>query len=215
MDLSYVSDNWGDILDRTWQHVLLAGIPLLIGLAIALPLGWLATRVKWLKPLLIGGSGLLYTIPSLALFIVMPIILGTKILSPLNVIGAMTLYTLALLVRTVTDGLDAVPATVNQAATAIGYSRIKRFLGVELPLAVPVIASGLRVAAVSNVSIVSVATLIGVPNLGYYLQDGYQREYWTEIWVGIIGCLILALLFDVVIQLGARLLTPWQRARRA
>ncbi|KNX35996.1 ABC transporter permease [Luteipulveratus halotolerans] len=215
MDWSYIGDNWSDILDRAWQHTQLAGIPLIIGLLIALPLGWLGQRVRWLKPVLLSGSGLLYTIPSLVLFVVMPIFLGTKILDPVNVIAAMTLYTLALLVRTVTDGLEAVPESTRQAATAIGYPPLKRFLGVELPLAVPVIASGLRVAAVSNVSIVSVAALLGIPQLGYYLTDGYKREYWTEIWVGIGACVILALLFDLVIQLIARALTPWLRARTA
>lgn len=210
--MNYFLDNWQEVLHRVWQHTQLAGIPLLIGLALALPLGWLAhSRPRW-RNLMVAGSGLLYTIPSLALFIVMPIILGTKILSPWNVIVAMTIYTVALLVRTVTDGLDAVPSTVTQAATAMGMTRLKRLIKVDLPLAIPVISSGLRVAAVSNVSIVSVAALIGVPQLGYYLTDGYQRGYGDEIAVGIVGCLLLALAFDVVIQLVARMLTPWRKA---
>lgn len=215
VDLSYVSDNWSDILHRAWQHALLAGIPLLVGLVIALPLGWWARRSAAARPVLLGGSGLLYTIPSLALFVVMPVILGTKILSPLNVIVAMALYTLALLVRTVADGLSAVPDDVAQAATAMGFGPVRRFFSVDLPLAVPVIASGLRVAAVSNVSIVSVASLLGVSQLGYYLTNGYQRSYWIEVWVGVVGCLALALIFDAVIQLAARSLTPWLRARAA
>lgn len=210
--MNYIADHWSDILQRAWQHTLLSGIPLLIGLALALPLGWLAhSRPRW-RGVMVAGSGLLYTIPSLALFIVMPIILGTRILSPWNVIAAMAVYTVALLVRTVADALDAVPTPVTQAATAMGMTRFKRLLKVDLPLAVPVIASGLRVAAVSNVSIVSVASLIGVSQLGYYLTDGYQRQYGTEIAVGIIGCLLLALAFDAVIQLVARMLTPWRKA---
>ncbi|WP_265446153.1 ABC transporter permease [Flexivirga meconopsidis] len=213
--MSYVSDNWSDIVHRAWQHAVLAGLPLLIGLAIALPLGWWARRSTRLRPFLIGGAGLLYTIPSLALLIVMPVILGTKILSPWNVIVAMTLYTLALLVRTVADGLSAVPGDVEQAATAMGYTPVKRFFGVDLPLAIPVIAGGLRVAAVSNVSIVSVASLLGVSQLGYYITNGYQRSYSIEVWVGIIGCLVLALLFDLIIQLVSRALTPWLRVRGA
>ena len=145
------------MLDLAVRHLYLAGVPLLIGLLLALPLGWLARRYRPLYPPLIIGTGLLYTIPSLALFILMPGFIGTQILDPVNVLIAMTVYTIALLVRTVADGLGAVPDDVNQAATAMGYGRVARFFKVELPLAVPVISAGLRVAAVSNVSIVSVA----------------------------------------------------------
>ncbi|YAL83553.1 ABC transporter permease [Dermacoccaceae bacterium W4C1] len=212
MDLGYVRENAGDIATRAFLHAEMAGLPLIFGLLLALPLGWLARRSSWAKPLLLSGSGLLYTIPSLALFVVMPLILGTSILSGWNVVAAMTLYTLALLVRTVVEGLDAVPEQVRQAAEAMGYTPLRRFISVELPLAVPVIAQGLRVAAVSNVSIVSVAALLGVKQLGFYLTDGYQREYWTEIWVGVIAILVLAVLFDVVIQLLERSLTRWRRA---
>jgi osmoprotectant transport system permease protein len=107
-----------------------------------------------------------------------------------------------------------VPDVVNQAATAMGYTRVARFFRVELPLAVPVIAAGLRVAAVSNVSIVSVASLIGVSQLGYLLSDGYQRGFATELVVGILACVILALVFDGLIVLADRVLTPWQRVGR-
>jgi osmoprotectant transport system permease protein len=163
-------------------------------------------------PLIVGGSGLLYTIPSLALFILMPLVLGSKILDAINVYVAMTIYTVALLVRSVVDALGSVPESTALAATAMGYRRFGRALAVELPLAVPVLASGLRVAAVSNVSIVSVASLIGYPQLGYYLTDGYQRSFPLEIGVGIVGCVLLALIFDLVIRGAEWLLTPWARA---
>jgi osmoprotectant transport system permease protein len=182
-----------------------------VGLVLALPLGWVARRYRRLYGVIIAGSGLLYTIPSLALFILMPLVLGTRILDSLNVYVAMTLYTLALLVRTVADGLGAVPDATRQAATAMGFTGLKRLVKVDLPLAVPVIASGLRVAAVSNVSIVSVASLVGFPQLGYYLTDGYQRTFPTEIVVGIVSCVLLALVFDTVIRAGAWAATPWQR----
>lgn len=210
--MTWVWEHLGDIGGYAVAHALLAGIPLLVGLVLALPLGWLARRNPRLAPLVIGGSGLLYTIPSLALFILMPLILGTQILDPLNVYVAMTIYTLALLVRTVADGLGAVSESTRQAATAMGYRGLGRALAVELPLAVPVVASGLRVAAVSNVSIVSVASLIGYPQMGYYLTDGYQRTFPLEIAVGMVGCLLLALAFDLAIRAGAWALTPWQRA---
>jgi osmoprotectant transport system permease protein len=210
--VSWVWDHLGDIGGYAVAHALLAGIPLLVGLAIALPLGWSARRRPRLAPLVIGGSGLLYTIPSLALFILMPLLLGTQILNSLNVYVAMTIYTVALLVRTVSDGLGAVPPDARASAEAMGYRRLGRAFAVELPLAVPVIAAGLRVAAVSNVSIVSVASLIGYPQLGYYLTDGYQRSFPLEIGVGILGCILLALVFDSVIRAVAWAATPWQRA---
>ncbi|HET8602133.1 MAG TPA: ABC transporter permease [Segeticoccus sp.] len=213
--MSWFLDHTDDVLSYGLQHIYLAGLPLLLGLVISLPIGWLARRYRLLYPPLIAGSGLLFTIPSLALFILLPGILGRSILDPVNVIVAMTIYTVALLVRTVADGLGAVPDDVNQAATAMGYTRVSRFFRVELPLAVPVISAGLRVAAVSNVSIVSVASLIGVSQLGLFLTDGYARSFGTELVVGIVSCIVLALLFDLVIQLATRLLTPWQRVAAA
>ena len=211
--MTWVLDHLGDIARYAGQHSLLAGIPLLVGLVLALPLGWLARRSSRLYGVIIAGSGLLYTIPSLALFILMPLVLGTRILDTANVYVAMTLYTLALLVRTVADGLGAVSESTRQAATAMGFTGLGQLVKVDLPLAIPVIAAGLRVAAVSNVSIVSVSSLVGFPQLGYYLTDGYQRSFPTEIIVGIVGCVLLALAFDTLIRAGAWALTPWQRVR--
>ncbi len=211
--MTWVSDHIGQILSYAGQHALLAGIPLLLGLLIALPLGWTARRYTRFYGIILAVSGLLYTIPSLALFILMPLILGTRILDAANVYVAMTVYTVALLVRTVADGLGAVPDATRQAATAMGFKGPRRFIRVELPLAVPVIAAGMRVAAVSNVSIVSVASLVGFPQLGFFLIEGYQRNFPLEVFVGIVGCLVLALLFDVAIRAGSWAATPWQRVR--
>ncbi|USQ80429.1 ABC transporter permease subunit [Ornithinimicrobium faecis] len=197
------------------QHAYLAGVPLLLGLLISLPLGWVALRRRWLYPPVIVGTGLLYTIPSLALFVLLPGILGTQILDPLNVIVAMTLYTIALLTRTVADGLGSVPDHVRQAATAMGYGPLHRFFAVELPMAVPVISAGLRVAAVSNVSMVSVAALIGVSQLGLLFTDGFSRSAMGPIVIGVLACVLLALLFDLLILAVTRALTPWRRAVRA
>jgi len=209
--VSWFASNWQVVLDLARSHLVLAGLPLVIGLVVALPLGWAAKHWTRSYPAIITTTGLLYTIPSLALFVVMPIILGTKILDPVNVIVAMTIYTVALLARTVADGLRAVPDHIEQAATAMGYRGFRRLFGVELPLAVPVIAAGLRVAAVSNVSIVSVASLIGVSQLGDLLVDGYNRVIWGELVTGILACVILALALDGLIVLGNRALTPWMR----
>ena len=210
--MTWLADNWNTVLTLTWRSLYLAGIPLVLGFVVSIPLGWMASRWSRTYPAIITTTGLLYTIPSLAMFVMMPVLLGTKILDPVNVIVAMTIYTVALLTRTVADGLSSVDPSTRQAAIAMGYGGFARFRAVDLPLAVPVIAAGLRVAAVSNVSIVSVASLIGISQLGYFLTDGYARSFPTEVWVGIIACLLLALVFDLVIQVVSRVLTPWTRA---
>lgn len=192
-------------------HAVLSVIPLVIGLVVAVPLGWLAWRYRLLRTPLVAGTGLLYTIPSLALFILMPLVLGTGILDPLNVVVALSVYTVALLVRTVADGLASVPDEVLQAATAMGIGPSRRFFGVQLPLAVPVIAAGLRVAAVSNVSIVSVAALLGIAQLGSLFTDGFARNFLDPIIVGIVACMVLALALDLAILAVSRAVTPWLR----
>ncbi|QIM22171.1 ABC transporter permease [Phycicoccus sp. HDW14] len=213
--MDWLADNWRTVLDLSLSHLYLAGVPLVVGLVLSLPLGWAAKRWRGSYPAVVTTTGLLYTIPSLALFVIMPLVLGTKILDPVNVVVAMTIYTVALLARTVADGLLSVPDHVEQAATAMGYRGLRRLFGVELPLAVPVIAAGLRVAAVSNVSIVSIASVVGVSQLGNLLVDGYRRIIWGELLTGIVATMVLALLLDLVIQTLARTLTPWRRAAGA
>jgi osmoprotectant transport system permease protein len=212
---NYFQDNQSDVLHWLWNNAWLAGVPLVIGFLLALPLGYLASRYRWIYPPTVTATGLLYTIPSLALFILLPGVLHTKILNPLNVAVALTIYTLALLVRVVADALHAVPEEARNTATAMGYTPRQRLLGVELPLAVPVIAAGLRVAAVSNVSLVSVAAIIGVPQLGQLFTAGFQTFSNAPILLGLILVILLAFAFDAVILLVARALTPWQRVAQA
>jgi osmoprotectant transport system permease protein len=212
---NYFQNNQSDVLHWLWNNAWLAGVPLVIGFLLALPLGYLASRYRWIYPPTVTATGLLYTIPSLALFILLPGVLHTKILNPLNVAVALTIYTLALLVRVVADALHAVPEEARNTATAMGYTPRQRLLGVELPLAVPVIAAGLRVAAVSNVSLVSVAAIIGVPQLGQLFTAGFQTFSNAPILLGLILVILLAFAFDAVILLIARALTPWQRVAQA
>lgn len=209
--MEWATGHLDDIGSYTLQHAWLAGLPLVIGLLLAVPLGWLARRSRWLYSPLVIGTGLLYTIPSLALFILMPLFLGTNILDATNVVVAMTIYTVALLVRTVADALGAVPDSVIASAAAMGLGPVRRFFSVELPLAIPVISAGLRVAAVSNVSIVSVAALIGVPQLGSLFTDGFYRDFLDPIVAGLVACVLLSLLFDLVIVALTWVLTPWLR----
>ncbi len=162
--IGWLTSHAGEVTRLFGWHAWLSVLPLVIGLAISIPLGWLARRFPRAYPPMVGITGLLYTIPSLALFVVLPAILGTRILDPVNVVVALTVYTVALLVRTVADGLGSVPEDVLQAATAMGYRRIRRLLQVELPVAVPVIAAGLRVAAEGEVQVTA-------DKLGYVFQD--------------------------------------------
>ncbi|UUV29395.1 ABC transporter permease [Amycolatopsis roodepoortensis] len=201
------SQFFGDLLD----HVYLSLVPLALGLLIAVLAGWLGHRFAAVRSVLLVVSNLLYTIPSLALFVVIPGIIGSKILDSVNVIVALTVYTAALLVRPVLDALDAVPPHVVAAATALGYKPARRFLAVELPLSVPVLAAGVRVASVSNISLVSVGALIGTGGLGVLFTDGFQREYFSPIVVGIVATLLLALIVDMVLVQLRNVLTPWDR----
>ena len=204
--------NTGMILERGGQHLVLALVPMVLGLLISIPLAQLARQNSALRSVVLTASSLLYTIPSLALFIILPTILGTRILDPLNVVVALTIYAVALLVRAALDAFDSVDADVSQAAQAMGFKPLARFLQVDLPLSLPVMFAGLRVVSVSNISLVSVAALLGVGNLGMLFTDGLQRDFVTEVVVGIIAILVLALLMDAVLVLLERVLTPWERA---
>jgi osmoprotectant transport system permease protein len=211
----WLSRNTHQIIAWTIDHIWLAAVPTVLGLLLALPLGAAAHRYRWSYGVLITIAGLLYTIPSIALFVVLPGLLGTRILDPLNVVVALTLYTVALLVRVVADALDAVPTLVVASATAMGYQPLRSLLTVQLPLAIPVVGAGLRVAAVSNVSLVSVAALLGIPQLGQLFTVGFQLDFFTPIWAGIVLCLVLAGIFDAIIQILVRVSTPWARAVKA
>lgn len=212
MNWSWIPRNLDRVAELTVQHLWLALLPVLLGLVVALPLAWLATRARVIRTVLITVTGLLYTVPSLALIVMLPLVLGIGILNPLNVVVALTIYTVALLVRSIADALDAVPQAVVAAATAMGYTPLRRFVAVELPLAVPVTVAGLRVAAVSNMSLVTVGAIVGLGGLGALFTDGFQRDIPAEILTGIVLVLVLALLVDVALLAIGRAVTPWTRA---
>jgi osmoprotectant transport system permease protein len=200
------------VFQRAGEHLVLALIPMVLGLLIAVPLGQLARRNRTLRAVITTVSSLLYTIPSLALFIILPPILGTRILDPLNVVVALTIYAVALLVRAAMDAFDSVDDDLRMAAVSMGFKPTARFLQIDLPLSLPVLFAGLRVVSVSNISLVSVAALLGVGNLGMLFTDGLQRTFVTEVVVGIIAILLLALVMDTFLVLLEKLLTPWTRA---
>ena len=211
---SYLSNNSDTILAALRQHIWLALLPVLIGFVIALPIGYLGVRFPWLYHPLINTCGILYSIPSLALFVFLPVILGTKVLSPINIVVALTIYTVALLARTVADGLRSVDNLIKEAASAMGYRRLRRLIDVEIPVALPVILAGLRVATVANISLVSVGALIGVGGLGQLFTRGFQLFYTQPIIVGIVLSVVLAGICDLAIVGLQRLVTPWTRYQR-
>lgn len=192
-------------------HLRLSLIPVLLGLLIAVPLGSLIWRRAGLRRFTTLAASIIFTIPSLALFVVLPLIIPTRILDEANVIVALTLYTTALLVRAVPEALDAVPAHVRDAAAAVGYTRLGQLLRVELPLSIPVLTAGLRVVAVSNISMVAVGSVIGIGGLGTWFTEGYQANKSDQIVAGIIAIFVLAVVIDLLILAAGRLATPWSR----
>jgi osmoprotectant transport system permease protein len=209
--MQWFLDNLPQVLSLTCSHLVQAVVPLALSVVIAIPLAQLARLNKGLGAFILSAGSLLYTIPSLALFVILPGILGTKILDFANIIVALTIYAVALLVRSTLDALNSVDDGIRQSATAMGFRPLQRFLAVDLPLSVPVLFSGLRVISVSNISLVTVGALLGIPSLGFFFTDGLQRNFPTEIVVGIAGTLVLALLMDLVLVLLQRVLTPWLR----
>jgi osmoprotectant transport system permease protein len=213
--MRYLLQNFSDIMGFTRTHVYLALLPLLIALVIAIPVGALVRRVSWLRRVTTTVAGIAYTVPSLALFVIIPPIVGIATIDPLNVVIALTVYSVALLVIAVPTALDAVPAAVLDAAEAIGHPPLRRTLTVEFPLAIPIFVANLRVVAVTNISMVTVGALIGVGGLGKLFTQGYQRDYPDEIVAGIIVVLVLALIVDRLLYLLGRWATPWLRVRGA
>lgn len=224
--MNWLSSNLDYVVQLMTLHLLQALIPLVVGTLLALPLARLAVgrrrdgrstegstaAGKVRRATVINSAALLYTIPSLALFVLMPLVLGTSITSLLNVYVALSLYVLAMMVRSAVDAFESVSPITLEAATAMGYTPGRRFWMVELPLAVPVMVAGLRVALVSNISMVSVGAVIGIQSLGTLFTDGLRRNIPSEIIVGIIGTVLLALVLDRALAALGAWNTRWRKA---
>jgi osmoprotectant transport system permease protein len=210
MTWSWISQNGALIWQLTRENLYLGVVPALIGLVISVPVGILAARWRWFYPPMLALFNILYAIPSLALFIALIPAFG---LTDTTVIIALTIFSLCVILPNVVAGLRQVPASVKQAATAMGYGPVRRLATVELPLAVPVIFAGLRIAVVAGISLASIGQLIGVSSLGYLFIDGLQRSFPTEIWVGVVLIVVLALACDLILVAIRRVLTPWTAAR--
>jgi osmoprotectant transport system permease protein len=208
----YLQDRQSELVDATVEHVWITVVSVLAGLAIAFPLALLARRLPRLESTILGVSTGIYTIPSLALF---PLLVPFTGLTPTTVVIGLALYALTVLVRAMLEGLRAVPAEVRESATGLGYGAGKLLFRVELPLALPVIMAGLRVATVSTVALTTVGSLVAYGGLGNLIKDGVNTNFRAELFAAAVLCVVLAIVLDVLIVLAQRLLTPWTRGAQA
>lgn len=208
--MTWVLDNLDLIAELSLQHLRQSAIAIVFGFILSLPIGWVAFRFTPLRGPVLTTIGLLYTIPSFALFAVLSLF-GVPYLSETNLVIALTIYAIAIMTRSVTDGLASVNDVTRNAAVAVGFGPLRRFWTVDFPLAGPVILAGLRVTAVSTISLATVGTLIGVQNLGYLFTNGSQREIVAEVLAGVVAVVVIALVIDLLLVLLGRALMPWTR----
>ena len=211
VDWQWVGDHLDDIRNAAQTHVVLTVQVVVLGVLIALPLSLAASRRPLLRSIVLGVSSVLYTIPSLAAFALL--IPYTGLTSRWTVLIPLVSYTLVVLVRNFVSGLDAVPAEASAAADGMGFSNRQRVLRVELPLALPAIMAGVRLATVSTIGLVTVSAIIGQQSLGLLIRDGLERDFRTLIVVGAGLALLMAVAADLLLSAISRALTPWRRAR--
>lgn len=212
--MNWYLNNSAQVWALTASHLAIAVPAILATLVISLPIGWLAARYRWSRATLLTLCALLYTIPSLPLLIFLPALLGTGLRDTVNVIVALTLYGIAIQVGVTATALAGIERGPIEAARAIGYASWRRFWEVDVLLALPEILAGLRVVAVSTVSLVTVSAVLGTPNLGQLFTNGIQRGLVAEIVTGIVFTVGIALILDAIIAATSWLFAPWNRARR-
>ena len=210
--VQYLQDRQSELVDATVEHIWITVASVLLGVVVAFPLALLARRLPRLESTILGVSTGIYTIPSLALF---PLLVPFTGLSATTVVIGLALYALTILVRAILEGLRAVPDEVRESATGLGYGATKLLFRVELPLALPVIMAGLRVAAVSTVALTTVGSLVAYGGLGNLIKDGVNTNFRAELLAAAVLCVVLAVVLDVVIVLLQRVLTPWTRGVEA
>lgn len=207
----YLRDRHGDLTSALGQHLQITAWSIVVSVLIAFPLALLARRLPRLQGLILGTSTMIYTIPSLALF---PILVPFTGISMKTVVIGLALYALTILVRSMLAGLTGVPDEVRESAVGLGYGRTRLLVRVELPLALPVIMAGLRVATVSTVALTTVGTLVSYGGLGNLIRDGVQNDFKAEILAASVLCVLLAVVLDAVIVGVQWLATPWTHGRR-
>jgi osmoprotectant transport system permease protein len=207
----WIIDNLDEIAQRLGEHLVMVVAAVVIGFVISFGLAVIARRWRAMYGPILAVTGTLYAIPSLALFVLFIPITG---LSLTTGVIALVFYTLLILVRNIVVALDGVSPEVIEAASGMGYSPRQRFWRVELPIAMPVIIAGLRIATVTTIGLVTITTFIGLGGLGYLIiNSGTQRFFPTSIYVGVFLCVMLAVIADVGLSWIQRRLTPWARAR--
>ncbi|MEZ0577782.1 ABC transporter permease [Nocardioides sp. MH1] len=204
----YVADRRQELVDATAQHVQITLLSVALGLLIAFPVALLARRSARMESAALGVATGIYTIPSLALF---PLLVPFTGLSLSTVVIGLALYALTVLVRAIVDGLRAVPDDVRESAVGLGYGPMRLLLRVELPLALPTIVAGVRVATVSTVALTTVGSLVAYGGLGNLIRDGVRTNFRAELVSAAVLCVVIAVLFDIVLVLVQRWLTPWAR----
>ena len=205
---AYLVDRQEQLVDATVQHLWITAAAVVLGLAIAFPMALVARRHARLESAIVGSATSLYTIPSLALF---PLLVPFTGISATTVVLGLALYCLTILVRSLLDGLRSVPADVVESATGLGYGRTTLLWRIELPLALPVVMAGLRVATVSTVALTTVGTLVAHGGLGNLISDGVFSNFRAELLAAWVLCVVLAVALDIVLVGVQRLLTPWTR----
>ncbi len=208
----WIVDEWDQIRAALIEHLELTILSVGLGVLVAAVLTAIALRFRPLTSPITGFAGVLYTIPSVALFGLLVPIFG---LGRMAAVLPLAAYTLLILVTNTIAGFDAVPSSVRDAADGMGLTPRQRVLSVELPMALPYMIAGLRIAVVSTVGLVTVAAIIGQGGLGRLILDGLRRTFWTPMTVGAVLSILLALTLDALIFFLARLATPWTRRRRA
>jgi len=208
----WVSDHLDEIWMRLGEHVTLTFLAVGYGLLISFPLALLAVRWRRLYPPVVAVTGVLYTIPSIALFVMLIPWTG---LSRTTALIPLVAYTLLILIRNIVAGLRGVPPEVKEAAQGMGYRPLRQLFSVELPLALPAIVAGIRIATVTTVGLITVTALIGQGGLGQFMIDGFQRDFRTPLTVGVVLSVVLAVAADLILVGAQRLLSPWARVKVA
>lgn len=208
IDWGWIGRNADAIWDRTAEHLFLTLVPVGLGVIVASALTGAVLRWRRSFGPITLTAGILYTIPSLALFAALIPIVG---LNEANAIIALTSYTLLILVRNFVAGIDGVPTATLEAADGMGYTRRSRFWRMEVPLALPVIVAGIRIATVTTVGLVTVSVILGLGGYGFFIYRGFQARQLTQTLVGLVLCIVLATVIDVVFVGIQRWLTPWTR----